>query len=268
MISFAIDKTIATITLCHPPANAINEEWLDRLDSALEKIETNPAINVVRICSSEKMFCAGADLKLMASRFDSDKGRTLMVDFVRRIQQVYERLEHLNAVSVAEIGGAAMGGGLELALSCDLRIVADNAKVGLPEARLGLLPGAGGTQRMTRRCGDVVARRLILGAEIIDGTTAQSLNVAHWSVPKAQLAEFTDHLVDRISAMSGQSLGACKACIEAAHNDQTDGFEVELAGTSMLLAADETQKRVREFLSDSAAPRKKDSKLDLAVGAR
>ena len=89
---------------------------------------------------------------------------------------------------LAEIGGAAMGGGFELALACDLRIAANEAKVGLPEVRLGLIPGAGGTQRLTRLCGPALANRLILGAEVLDGATAAALGVVHWSAPRAELA--------------------------------------------------------------------------------
>ncbi|MBZ0218455.1 MAG: enoyl-CoA hydratase/isomerase family protein [Fimbriimonadaceae bacterium] len=267
MISLAIDQNIAIITLCHPPANAISEEWLDSLDSALEQIEADSKINVIRVRSSERLFCAGADLKLMASRFDTSEGRNLMVSFVRRIQKVFARLENMTAVSVAEIGGAAMGGGLELALSCDLRVVADNAKLGLPEARLGLLPGAGGTQRMTRRCGDAVARRLILGAEIVDGKTAQELNVAQWSVPGSEIVAFTDNLVGRIGTLTAQSLTECKRCISAAHHDSDSGFEFELAGTHKLLATEETQERVRRFLADKEIPRKDKSTVIEAVSS-
>ncbi len=248
MISLSINGFIATITLCRPPVNAINEEWLDCLDSAVDEIQDNTAVSVVWIRSSERAFCAGADLALMSSRFDTKDGQDLMISFVRRIQQVYARLENMSAVSVAEISGAAMGGGLELALACDLRVIANTARIGLPEAGLGLLPGAGGTQRMTRQCGDDVARRLILGGEIIDGKTARELRVAHWSVREAETEIFTKDLVDKISRLSGQALAECKRCIGAAHNEPEDGFEYELAGTRRLFANEDTQLRVRRFL--------------------
>ncbi len=205
MISLDIDGFIATITLCRPPVNAINEEWLDSLNSALDKIQDSGAVSVVWIRSSERVFCAGADLNLMSSRFATKDGQELMISFVRRIQQVYARLENMGAVSVAEINGAAMGGGLELALACDLRVIADTARIGLPEAGLGLLPGAGGTQRMTRRCGDDVARRLILGGEIIDGKMARELRIAHWNIPDSDMENFARELVNNISRLSGQA---------------------------------------------------------------
>ena len=97
------------------------------------------------------------------------------------------QLEALPMATLAEIGGAAMGGGLELALACDLRVAASEAKLALPETRLGLVPGAGGTQRLTALCGPAVAKRLILGAEVLDGAAAAALGVVHWAVPRAEL---------------------------------------------------------------------------------
>jgi len=248
MISLAFDSHVATIVLNRSPVNAINEDWLDALDGAIDQIQSNGAIRVVWIRSNQRLFSAGADLDLMRSRFDSPEGRDKMIVFVRRIQQVYARLEALDAVSVAEVAGAAMGGGFELALSCDLRVIGETAKVGLPEARLGLLPGAGGTQRLTRRCGDAIARRLILGAEIVDGQMAATLGLADWSVADGDIETFTRDLVERIAAMPGQALAACKRCIEVAHDPSNRGFEAELAGTHALLASEETQTLVREFL--------------------
>ena len=114
-------------------------------------------------------------------------GPDRMYAYVAGIQRLYARIERLPQVTLAEIGGAAMGGGLELALACDLRIAAVEAKLGLPEARLGLIPGAGGTQRLTRLCGRPVAARLILGAETLDGAAARELGIVHWAVPRAEL---------------------------------------------------------------------------------
>ncbi len=124
---------------------------------------------MLHLRSDQKVFCAGADLKEVRERFDAADGPDRMYAYVAGIQRLYARIEQLPQVTLAEIGGAAMGGGLELALACDLRIAALEAKLGLPEARLGLIPGAGGTQRLTRLCGRSAASRLILGAEVIDG---------------------------------------------------------------------------------------------------
>lgn len=248
MISVSFDGPIATVLLDRPPVNAINEEWLDRLEDALDQIDTTVEINVLVIRSNGKTFCAGADLALMRQRFETAPGRDLMIAMVRRIQHLFARIENLAAVSVAEINGAAMGGGLELALACDLRVIAQSARVGLPEAALGLLPGAGGTQRLTNKCGDAVARRLILGAEVINGTTALDLGVATWCVPLEDIADFTDALARRLSKPSGPAMAQCKLCIDAAGDALRDGYELEIEGTELLLASPETQARVRAFL--------------------
>ncbi len=110
-----------------------------------------------------------------AQSLTSEAGRLQMVELAAKMQRVFAQLEAMPMVTVAQIEGAALGGGFELALACDLRVVADTARIGLPEAGLGLLPGAGGTQRLTRLCGDAVARRMILSAEVLDGVQAAKL---------------------------------------------------------------------------------------------
>jgi len=248
VISLSIEGAVAVATLCRPPVNAINEEWVARLDAVLGEIERAPAVAVLWIRSSERVFCAGADLALMRSLFDSPAGRTRMIDLTRRMQAVFARLESLPKVTLAEIGGAAMGGGFELALACDLRLVAESARIGLPEARLGLLPAAGGTQRMTRICGEAVARRLILGAELVGGEDAAGLGLAQWSAPSAEIEATARALAARIADLPAATLAACKHCIDVALDAGTDGYEAELAGSARLLAEPETRRRVTRFL--------------------
>jgi len=248
MISLSIDGAIAVATLCRAPVNAINDEWLARLNQILDELEQAPDVAVLWLRSSERVFCAGADLEFMRARFLTEEGRALMIAFTRGLQEVYARLEGIGLVTVAEIGGAALGGGFELALACDLRVVGDAARVGLPEARLGLLPAAGGTQRLTRLCGAGISRRLILGAEIVAGHDAVSLGLAQWTAPATELQETTRVLVERIAELPRQALAACKECISAATADDGKGYEVELAGSGMLLGTSDTQTRVRRFL--------------------
>ncbi|MBI4989004.1 MAG: enoyl-CoA hydratase/isomerase family protein [Rhodocyclales bacterium] len=248
MISLTIDGAVAVATLCRPPVNAINEEWVARLDEVLAEVERMEQVGVLRIRSSERVFCAGADLALMRALFDSAEGRARMIDLTRRMQAVFARLESLPKVTLAEIGGAAMGGGFELALACDLRLVADSARLGLPEARLGLLPAAGGTQRMTRICGEAAARRLILGAELVGGADAVGLGLAQWAAPAAEIEATARALTGRIADLPAATLAACKHCIDIARDAGKDGFEAELAGSAMLLAEPETRRRVTRFL--------------------
>jgi enoyl-CoA hydratase/carnithine racemase len=142
-----------------------------------------------------------------------------------------------------------MGGGLELALACDLRIAASDVKIGLPEARLGLIPGAGGTQRLTRLCGRAVASRLILGAEIIDGAIAQELGIVHWAVLGSELPVRALEIAKRVAVLPAEALAWGKACIAAATEAGGDGYRDELEGTRQLLTNVETRHRVEAFLA-------------------
>jgi enoyl-CoA hydratase/carnithine racemase len=238
--------------LCRPPVNAINEEWVARLDEVLDEVAGSEQVGLLWIRSSERVFCAGADLALMRSIFDSEAGRERMIALTRRMQEVFARLEVLPKVTLAELGGAAMGGGFELALACDLRIVSESARIGLPEARLGLLPAAGGTQRMTRICGEAVARRLILGAELVAGADAVGLGLAQWSAPAATLGEKARELAQGLAKLPPQTLAANKHCINMAALGDEGGYEAELAASTRLLAAEETQRRVGRFLDKGA----------------
>jgi len=243
MISLRIEGPVAVATLSRPPVNAIDEGWIARLQEVLG-MAADARVLVMR--SNQRAFSAGADLALMRSRFDSAAGRAQMVEFARAMQRAYAQLEASPLVSIAEIGGAAMGGGLELALACDFRIASDTARLGLPEARLGLLPGAGGTQRLTRLCGEATAKRLILGAEVVDGKEAARLGLLQWAVAPDELAARAQGLAADLALLPVASLTACKRCIAAARGE--DGFEMELAATGALLGSEDTQGRVRAFL--------------------
>ncbi len=248
MISLEIAGAVATATLARPPVNAIDEGWIARLHEVIHKAESDHAVSVLLIRSSERTFSAGADLALMRSRYGTTEGRARMVAFVREMQLAYARLEKSRLVSIAEIGGAAMGGGLELALACDLRIASEDAKVGLPEARLGLIPGAGGTQRLTLLCGQGTSKRLILGGEVVDGREAARLGIVQWAVPATELQTRATALAEQVAALPAASLSACKSCIGAAGKPGQDGYGMELAATEDLLASAETQSRVKTFL--------------------
>ena len=247
-IALVLEGPLAVATLSRAPVNAIDEAWLARLDEALAAVERAEGVAALLVRSSERIFSAGADLELMRSRFDTPEGRARMVAFVREIQRVYARFEELPQVTIAEIGGAAMGGGFELALACDLRIAAQDATLGLPEARLGLVPGAGGTQRLTRIAGEATAKRLILGAEVLTGAQAAALGLVHWAVPATELAARARALASAITALPAAAVAACKRCIGAALEPGANGYAMEVASTAALLESAVTQDRVRKFL--------------------
>jgi enoyl-CoA hydratase/carnithine racemase len=249
MILTKVLDGVATFTLRRPPVNAISDEWLADFERGLDQLAGARA-TVLHIRSNEKVFCAGADLDEIGARMALAEGADGMYAYVARIQRLYARIERLPQVTVAEIGGPAMGGGLELALACDLRIAASEARLGLPEARLGLIPGAGGTQRLTRLCGPAVAARLILGAETVDGATARDLGIVQWAVSRAHLAENTAEIVRGIAELPASALAECKACIAAAARPGRDGYADEIEATRRLFLDEETRRRVQAFLAE------------------
>ncbi len=259
LLTHAADAVI-TLTLNRPPVNAISEEWVQAFEAKLDELARGPHFTVLHIRSEQKVFCAGADLKEVQERMDAADGPDRMYSYVAGIQRLYARIERLPQVTLAEIGGAAMGGGFELALACDLRIAANEAKVGLPEVRLGLIPGAGGTQRLTRLCGPALASRLILGAEILDGASAADLGVVHWAVPRVELARRAVELARRVAGLPAAALAASKACIAAAGHKERGGFTDELEFTRRLLTDAETRERVAAFLTGATETSKQTKK--------
>jgi len=237
------------VTLDEPPVNALSRALIEALADAAETVAADPSLSVLHLRSVGRAFCAGANLDEMRVGFAGPEGLEQQLAFVRRLQHVFERIERLDAVSVAEVGGHALGGGLELALACDLRIGAAEARIGLPEVELGLVPGAGGTQRLARLCGPALARRLILGAETFDGRSAEQFGILHWAVPKTELAARAQALVERLAGLPRAALAEAKACIECATRPGDEGFEHELLSTRRLMTDAETKQRVAAFLA-------------------
>lgn len=248
MLDLNVSGGIARITLCRAPVNAINDELLRSFHVALDTLEKRSDWNVLLIESSLKVFCAGADLTQIDECISQADGAERMVQIISQFQRLFERIETLHAVTIAVIGGAALGGGLELALACDMRIAAQEAKIGLPEASLGVIPGAGGTQRLTQLCGRGVASRLILGAEILDGHAAQALGLVQWSVPRTDLQTQAQEIASRIAALSSSAIAESKRCIAAAHQWDGRGYGMEIEATRRLYQDADTQKRIRTFL--------------------
>lgn len=251
MLRISVADRIATLCLSRPPVNAISEEWVRRFSQILDDLAARSDWSVLHLISDQKVFCAGADLAEIRAHVDAPGGPDRMYAYVAGIQRLYQQIDELPQVTVAKIGGAALGGGLELALACDLRIAATDVKIGLPEAQLGLIPGGGGTQRLTRLCGRSVASRLILGAEIIDGALAHELGVVQWAVPRAQLDVRAQEIAARVAALPNAALSWSKACIAAAAGSGGDGYRDELEGTRRLLTNAETRKRVGAFFADA-----------------
>jgi enoyl-CoA hydratase/carnithine racemase len=232
-ISLDINESVARLLIERPPVNAFDEGLIHELNDALGRVEETVELSVLHIKSGLGVFSAGADLEVMKDSLATPEGRNSIIGVVRELQRAFARIEQLGVVSIAEIGGAAVGGGLEFALSCDLRIASEKAKLGTPEASLGLLPAGGGTQRLTRICGEAVAR------------------LVHWAVPHEELESRAGELATRIGAMPAAALAACKRCIAAASDHSIDGFELELKETERLHDGAEPARRIEKFLARS-----------------
>ena len=248
-IGLSVADRIATVTLKRPPVNAFNAEMFAAFNALLDGLEARTDWSVLHIRSALKVFSAGADLAEISTHFASADKMQAAAQITQPFQALFQRIADLPQVSLAEIGGAAMGGGYELALGCDLRIGANQAKLGLPELALGLLPGGGGTQRLTSIAGPAVAARVILAADAVDGATARELGMLQWAVPHRDLEAQAKMIAARLAGLPPLALAAAKVCIRLARDPERNGFAAETEWTGRLLATEETQRRVGDFLT-------------------
>ncbi|MBL4756362.1 MAG: enoyl-CoA hydratase/isomerase family protein [Rhizobiales bacterium] len=246
MINYAENGNVGTITLSHAPVNAMNVEFIVALNTALDVAEAaKPTVLVIK--SDQKCFCAGADLGLIAGFFEDDNGTDGMIAYVKTLHDAFNRIENFPAVTLAVINGPALGGGLEMALACDLRIASASAKIGLPEAQVGMIPGAGGTQRLPRLVGPGGTARLILSGDVIDGTEAERIGIAQWVAAPEALDALVGTTTNRIAGLSLQALMASKDCIAGYYDPEIDGFALELEKPLELIPTAEARNRVLGF---------------------
>ena len=230
-LEVAHERGVTTLTLRDGDAGLVPQLHAALADAAAE-IDLDDDVRLVVLRARGRAFCRGA----AETRPDG------VPDGVAAIAS-------LRVPVVALVQGDALDEGLELALACDLRVAACEAKLGLPEANLGLVPAAGGTQRLTRLAGAGIAKRLILGAEVVDGGQAERLGLVQWARPRAELAAWTRALAQRIAALPREALAANKACIGAAGSPARDGYADEIAATRALYDSEETRERVARFLA-------------------
>jgi enoyl-CoA hydratase len=251
MIAYSRDGAIATVTLARAPVNAIDAAFVTAFAEALDRAAAD-AVTVLVIRSDQKCFCAGADLAQIAGYFEQADGVDAMRAYVGSLHHLFDKLEALAAITLAVLDGPALGGGLELALACDMRIATTGAKLGLPEARVGMIPGAGGTQRLTRLCGPGISARLILGGEIVDGAEAERIGLVQWSAETNELDAAVAAIAERVGALSRQALLLSKDCIAAYHDPARDGFARELDAPAALIPTTEARTRVLDFFKRKA----------------
>ncbi len=209
-IQHSISCHVAVITMDNPPANTWTIDSLNALKALILTLNQNRDVYALVITGSgEKFFSAGADLKLFA---DGDKAVAL--EMARSFGEAFETLSEFRGVSIAAINGFAMGGGLEVALACDIRVVEEQAVLALPEAKVGLLPCAGGTQNLTALVGEGWAKRMILCGEQVSARQAKELGLAEELVPTREALKKAIELAESVANQSPCSVAACKLLIQ------------------------------------------------------
>ncbi|MBC7248654.1 MAG: enoyl-CoA hydratase/isomerase family protein [Anaerolineae bacterium] len=229
-VRLSVDGAIATITMSRPEAlNALNRKVLQELKDALAQVRANRAVRVVILTGEGNAFIAGADIKEMqALAAQPDAIR----EFTEFGQGVLRDIETLPQPVIAAINGFALGGGLEVALACDIRIASSDARLGLPEVGLGIMPGLGGTQRTTRLVGRGVASELIFTGDLIGAEEAARVGLVNRVVEPAKLMETARQLAERIASRAPVALAKAKAAILATQQlplDEGLAFELDRA---------------------------------------
>ncbi len=206
------DGAVGVITLNRPEArNALNSQLVNELSAALDGFEADDAIGAIVITGNDRAFAAGADIKEMQDKSFVD---VYMEDFITRN---WERVTTCRKPVIAAVAGYALGGGCELAMMCDLIIAADNAKFGQPEINLGVLPGAGGTQRLTRFVGKSKAMEMILTARLMDAEEAERAGLVSRVVPKDEVVSEAIKVASRIAELSRPAVMMAKEAVNRAY---------------------------------------------------
>ncbi len=239
---------VGLIRLNRPQAlNALNSALMRELSAAVDAFEAEAAVGCMVITGSEKAFAAGADIKEMADKNFAD---VFFGDFTAPWHRVAEARKPV----IAAVAGFALGGGCELALQCDLIIAADNAKFGQPEIKLGIIPGIGGTQRLTRAVGKAKAMDLILTGRMMDAAEAERCGIVSRVVPLASLIEETMKVADTIAAMSLPSVLAAKEAVNRAFETSlAEGVRFERRAFHSLFATADQKEGMAAFIAKRPA---------------
>lgn len=242
---------VGIVTLSRPPVNAIDAETLDELYQIRDTIASDSSIRAVVVRSTQRVFCAGVDIHMIQGLLShGPAGQEDMLRFIRRIQGFYTLWQELDRPTVAAMTGSATGGGLEFALASDLRVASRDARFGLTEVKIGLLPGAGGTQRLTRVAGLPTATRLILTGDLVSGAEAERLGIVHIATDQGSVERVAIQYAADLASRSRAALREIKRCLAVAPSQ--DGFDREIDGSARLLADPESSAFVNAFFSRRA----------------
>jgi enoyl-CoA hydratase/carnithine racemase len=238
---------IAHLTLNNPPMNLVTGELLAELDAALAQLEEAAPGDVRAVVvtgSGDRAFSAGSDVK----RFESYRGPAGRAHFERE-EAVFKRLADLPMPTIAAIEGNALGGGLELALACDIRVASERASLGLPEVRLAVTPGAGGTQRLPRVVGVGRAKELTLTGRIIDALEAQRIGLVSRVVPVGRAVAAADEIAAEIAQRGPLAVREVKRLIDLSPDvDIQSGIAAEIDSSERVFSTEDMLEGARAFL--------------------
>lgn len=241
---------VALLTMNNPPANTWTADSLKALVSIVEELNADRDIwSLVLTGEGEKFFSAGADLKLFA-----DGDRAVAGDMARLFGEAFETLSRFRGVSIAAVNGFAMGGGLEVALACDLRVAEAQAQMALPEAKVGLLPCAGGTQNLTWLVGEGWSKRIILCGERVKADKALEIGLVEEVVEQGQSLERALQLAEQVGEQSPSAVAACKKLIQSGRSRPLDqGYIIERELFVDLFHTEDQREGVNAFLEKRKA---------------
>jgi enoyl-CoA hydratase/carnithine racemase len=249
-VSVEIDQAVATIRLERPPMNALSAAVQDEIATAARQLSADPAVRSVILYGGQQVFAAGADVKEMA-----ELGYVRMASVgSRRLQDTFRAVARIGKPVIAAITGYALGGGLELALCADFRVVGQNAKLGQPEILLGIIPGAGGTQRLPRLIGPAKAKDLIYSGRFVTADEALAVGLADKVVPDNQVYGAAREWAASFSDGPALALRAAKEAIDRGLEADLDtGLEIERLSFAGLFASADAQAGMHSFLDKRRA---------------
>ncbi|GAA4280109.1 enoyl-CoA hydratase/isomerase family protein [Gaetbulibacter aestuarii] len=245
------ENGITTITINRPKKlNALNRETINELHQAFKSANADKDTKVIIITGSgEKAFVAGADISEFAD-FDEAQGSQLAA---RGQALLFDFVQNLETPVIAAVNGFALGGGLELAMACHFRIASNNAKMGLPEVSLGVIPGYGGTQRLPQLIGKGRAMELIMTAGMIDANQALNYGLVNHVTSQEELLPFSEKIASKISRNSLVAIGQAIKAINANYEEGVNGFEVEIEAFGHCFGTDDFEEGTSAFLEKRKA---------------
>jgi enoyl-CoA hydratase len=245
-IRVEISESIATIRLSRPPMNALNAQVQEEIAAAAAEVSADPGVRAVVLYGGSKVFAAGADIKEMA-----EASYASMAADSRRLQASFTAVAKIPKPVVAAITGYALGGGLELALCADFRVAGQGARVGQPEILLGVIPGAGGTQRLPRLIGPARAKDIVYTGRFVDATEALAIGLVDRVVPDDEVYAAARDLVARYATGPAAALRAAKQAIDAGlETDLDTGLEIERLHFAGLFATQDQRAGMRSFIEN------------------